>query len=49
MVKWKEGLVMLNEKDVFLNGEADAYFTRNKNTMVAKGEVSYSTKLLVEF
>ncbi len=40
---------MVDEKKVFLNGEADSYFIRNKDTLIANGEVSYGIKLLIEF
>ena len=40
---------MADEKDVFLNGEADSWFSRNKDALARNGEVSYGTKLLLEF
>lgn len=49
MVRWEESTVMADEKDVFLNGEADSWFSRNKDALVRNGEVSYGTKLLLEF
>ncbi len=39
----------MNEKKVFLDGEADAYFYRNKNAIIANGEISTGTKMSAEF
>lgn len=49
MVRWEESTVMADEKDVFLNGEADSWFSRNKDALARNGEVSYGTELLLEF
>lgn len=38
----------MNERDIFLNGEADAWFLRNKDTIIKNG-ASDGTKIFLEF